>query len=120
MSDRFFHNLQRVATDFKEVFGIDLFKGLGDDVIKFGTLMFHRRHVYEHNGGEADERYISNSGDNVRVKQVLHEDQASAHKTANLVMQIGANLHKGFHEIFPPLDEPIRIYEAKKAKGWVT
>ncbi|HET7251769.1 MAG TPA: hypothetical protein VFI79_18140 [Gemmatimonadales bacterium] len=120
MTNRLFHDLRRVAADFKDVFDIDILGGFGDDEIAFGTLMFHRRHVYEHNGGEADERYIANSGDNVRVKQALHESQESTHRLANVISRLGTNLHKGFHEIFPPLDEPIKLYQTRKSKGWVT
>jgi hypothetical protein len=55
--------------------------------------MFHRRHVYEHNGGEADAKYIVDSGDNsVRLKQALSETQQSVHQFADL--------------IFPPEQEP--------------
>ncbi|OTP74276.1 hypothetical protein [Caballeronia sordidicola] len=37
---------------------------------------FHRRHVYEHNGGEVDERYLKESGDTtVWLKQHIHETQ---------------------------------------------
>ena len=32
--------------------------------------MFHRRHVYEHNGGEVDQNYLDKSGDTtVRLRQ---------------------------------------------------
>ena len=65
--------------------------------------MFHRRHVYEHNGGEVDEKYIRDSGDtSVRLKQVIRENQASALRIAEIVRTMGRNIHKGFHEIFPP------------------
>lgn len=103
-----FHNLSTTSEIFRNIFDIDILSGISKEDIDFATLMFHRRHVYEHNGGEADEKYIADSGDNVRLKQALRETQESAHRTANLVIRLGTNLHKGFHEIFPPLDEPIR------------
>lgn len=103
-----FHNLGSASEMFKNIFDIDIFSGISNDDIAFATLMFHRRHVYEHKGGEADEKYIADSGDNVRLKQALRETQESAHRTANLIMRLGANLHKGFQEIFPPLEEPIQ------------
>lgn len=90
---------------------------MSDEDVAFGMLMFHRRHVYEHKGGEADEKYIKDSGDNVRLKQALRETRESAHRTANLVIKLGANLHRGFHEIFPPLEEPIRLNEQRKRRG---
>ena len=105
-----FHNLETTSELFQNIFDIDTLKGISDKDIAFGKLMFHRRHVYEHKGGEADEKYIADSGDNVRLKQALRETQESAHRTANLVAKLGENLHKGFHEIFPPLEEPIQSY----------
>lgn len=117
MSGRLFHDLERVAADFKEVFDIDVLKGIEGDDLKFAVRMFHRRHVYEHKGGEADEKYISESGDNVRIKQVLHESQESAHRISSIVMKLGANVHGAFHEILPPLDDPIRRHTSMKKKG---
>lgn len=119
MANRLFHDLSRVAVDFREVFGIDILSGIDEGEVTFGKLMFHRRHVYEHNGGEADEKYIAATGDSVRVKQALRESQESTHRLANLISRLGTSLHKGFHEIFPPFDEPISHYEANKARGWV-
>jgi len=73
--------------------------------------MSHRRHVYEHLGGEADEKYIADSGDtSVRPKQVLHESQESAHRLVNVVVKMARRLHAGFHEIFPRNERPIRRF----------
>ena len=93
-----------------------MLKGLSQDDIAFAELMFHRRHVYEHKGGEADEKYISDSGDAVRVKQALRESQESANRIANVVIKLATNLHTGFHEICPPLDQPIQRHAKRKSK----
>lgn len=111
-----FHNLRHAAEMLSNMFDIDITKGMSEDDIAFASLMFHRRHVYEHKGGEADEKYIEDSGDKVRVKQALRETQATAHRIANIVARLVANLHKGFHEIFPPLDEPIQWHERRKRR----
>ena len=58
---KLFHNLKACAEDLNTVFDIKPFKSLRPEDIAFAVLMFHRRHVYEHNGGEADEKYIRNS-----------------------------------------------------------
>ena len=80
-----FHNLKKVAAEIKAVFDIDILDGIEASDEQFATLMFHRRHVYEHQGGEADEKYIVDSGDtSVRPKQALHETQESAHRLANV------------------------------------
>lgn len=99
---------------FRNIFDIDIFKGMSDEDIALAKLMFHRRHVYEHKGGEADEKYIADSGDNVRLKQALRETLESAHRTADLVTKLAANLYKGFTEMFPPLEGPIRWHESRR------
>jgi hypothetical protein len=103
-----FHNLGSIATEMKTVFDIDILKDMKQEDVAFATLMFHRRHIYEHNGGEADEKYVSDSGDTtVRLKQAIHESQGSAHRLAGLVLKMATNLHRDFHDIFPPDPEPI-------------
>lgn len=109
-----FHNLASAAEIFRAIFDIDILAGISAEDVAFATLMFHRRHVYEHKGSEADEKYIADSGDQVRVKQALHETQESAHRTASVVVKLAANLHRGFHEIFPPLEKPIQWHNRMK------
>lgn len=59
--------------------------------------------MYEHKGGEADEKYIVDRGDtSVRPKQALRETIDSAHRIAGLILRIATNLHRGFHETLPP------------------
>jgi hypothetical protein len=112
-----YHNLATASEIFRAIFDIDIQSGFSADDIAFITLMLHRRHVYEHKGGEADEKYIAHSGDHVRLKQALRETQESAHRTASLVIKLATNLQKGFHEIFPPLEEPIRWYDRTKRQS---
>lgn len=100
-----YHDLNKVSQTLEDVFDIDILKGLDLAEREFATRMFHRRHVYEHKGGEADEKYIADSGDDsVRVKQALTETQESANRIASVVLAMAKNLHSGFHEILPPID----------------
>lgn len=112
-----FHNLGAASEMFHNIFDIHILNGMSDEDVALATLMFHRRHVYEHKGGEADEKYIADSGENVRLKQALRETRESAHRTADLVTKVAANLHKGFTEIFPPLEGPILRHESRKSQG---
>ncbi len=116
-----FHNLEPAAEIFDDMFGIDILDGVSADDRAFGTRMFHRRHVYEHKGAEADEKYIADSGDNVRLKQALRETQESAHRTASFVLKLAGNLHRGFHELFPPREEPIKRHqeEVRRREEWM-
>ncbi len=105
-------HLATLRSELTADFEIDIVEGIDADEIAFAERMFHRRHVYEHLGGEADERYISESGDNsVRPKQALHETKESAHRFANVMRKIARNLHNGFHEILPPEEGPINSHQ---------
>jgi hypothetical protein len=112
-----FHNLDTACEIFRNIFDIDILSGMNDKDVAFSKRMFHRRHVYEHRGGEADDKYIEDSGEKVRLKQRLRETQESAHRTASLLVRLAMNLHKGFHTIFPPLKEPIRKHEDRAKKS---
>lgn len=112
---RLFHGLGRAVADFREVFDIDLAKAIPPADLEFATLMFHRRHVYEHNGGEADDKYIQDSGDtSVRPKQLIRESQETAERLAALVLKLGGNLVTGFHSIFAPEDAALRFKRGRR------
>jgi hypothetical protein len=110
-----FHNLATVTKEIEEAFDIELLRGVDPADVAFARLMFHRRHVYEHNGGEADDKYIEDSGDtSVRPKQALRETRESAHRIVSVVTRMARNLHHGFHEIFPPEQEPIDFHRRRR------
>ena len=112
-----FQNFGNVCHIFNEWFGVDLSEGMSDDDRDFVALRFHRRHVYEHNGGEADQKYIDDSGDtSVRVKQTIRESLEDAHRLLGLVLKAGRNLHEGFHEIIPPIAKPIDLHQEQLAR----
>jgi hypothetical protein len=112
---KLFHNLPAFADGLRTVFDIHVLRGLTEDEAAFAARMFFRRHVYEHNGGEVDARYIEASGDEtVRPKQVIRETRESASRLLDIIVKISRNLSVGFHEIFPPEAEPIR---RKRVRG---
>jgi len=103
-----FHNLKFCAETLKNIFDINVFKKFKKDDIDFVIRMFHRRHVYEHNGGEVDEKYIHDSGDiSVRPKQIIRENSKTATRIADLVVNMVKNIHDDFHDIFPPEDKAV-------------
>ncbi len=111
-----FLDLDQAVNSLRQAFEIDICEGFRDAELSAARLMFHRRHVYEHNGGEVDEKYLRDSGDaSVRLKQALRETQESAHNFASLVGRMAANLHKGFHDIFPPDPDPIAEFDAERS-----
>ena len=111
-----FHNLKEVSETFREYFDIDMCSGLKSSEIEFVARMFHRRHVYEHNGGEVDQKYLDDTGDTtVCLKQHIHETQENAHKLLNYLVKIVRNCHAAFHGLLPPIHEPIKAFEDRKA-----
>ena len=97
-----FHNLSLCEEALRDVFDINIFKNITEEDKKFAILMFHRRRVYEHFGGEVDDKYISQSGDtSVREKQKIHETQETVSRIASLSLKMGKNLYEGFHNILP-------------------
>ncbi|MBI5543792.1 MAG: hypothetical protein HY901_07900 [Deltaproteobacteria bacterium] len=112
-----FHDLNARAGELKTIFDIDVLKDLGAPDVTFAAMMFERRHVYEHNGGEADERYIQASGDSsVRPKQAIIETRENAHRLAGIVTKLGRNLHSGFHELLPVEEGPVKLEQERKAR----
>ncbi|WP_281993240.1 hypothetical protein [Sulfitobacter geojensis] len=112
-----FQNLERTRDALKDVFDIDILRRLSDSNIAFCIKMFHRRHVYEHLGGEADDKYIQATGDNVRLKQALTETQASVSDFCTQILKIAEELHVRFHEILPPLTEPIKRHKQNSSRA---
>jgi hypothetical protein len=117
LSTQSFHDLHEVRSTLREWFDIDVCAGMKDDEIRVVELMFHRRHVYEHNGGEVNQKYLDKSGDTtVRLKQHIRETQQGAHGLLGSLVKMARNVHSVFHELFPPIPEPIKAFEDKKAR----
>jgi hypothetical protein len=112
-----FHNLEDVCKIFKDWFDIDISAGIKADEFRLATVMFHRRHVYEHNGGEVDQKYLDNSGDStVRLKQHIRESKQGVHDLLSSLLKMVRNIHCTFHELIPPIPGPIKAFEDKKAR----
>lgn len=117
LTNKRFHNLQELVDTMSTYFDIDICAGMSNSEQNFASLMFLRRHVYEHNGGEVDQIYLDESGDSsVRLKQHISESKESVHNFLGALLKIAKNIHEGFHSLFPPLPEPIKAYEEKKER----
>jgi len=111
------HGLRPRRDDIQVVFGIDICRGLKTDDVDFAVMMFERRHIYEHNGGEADEQYLDKSGDgSVRLKQLVRESAENAMRLADMVLKLARNLHDGFHEMFPPAPLAIEMERDRRRR----
>ena len=86
-----------------EIYDIDPLRGISGGDTEFAAKMFSRRHVYEHNAGVADQKYLDESGDDsVTAGQAIREISANAARLGPLLLQMMSNIDAGFHSIFPP------------------
>jgi hypothetical protein len=85
-----------------------LLRGIDDD-LKFVEMMMERRHIFEHNGGVVDERYLRLSGDPAaKIGVIVRETRENAHRLIGILMRMAQNYHKDFHDIFTPTEWPVR------------
>jgi len=112
-----FHDLESATiSSMKSMFEIDLLRGVGAEVA-FAKMMMHRRHVYTHNGGVADEKYVRESGDpDAREGVLIRETQVNVHRLIGVLIRIVENVDSDFHEIFQPTEWPMRNYQAWQAR----
>ncbi|MEQ1775126.1 MAG: hypothetical protein ABL891_15220 [Burkholderiales bacterium] len=109
-----FHELKEIRQIFGQWFDINICEGVKDNECVALERMFYRRHVYEHNGGEVDQKYLDNSGDtSVVLKQRIHETLEGAHELLGSLVKMARNMHNGFQELFPPLEGPIEAFREK-------
>ena len=117
LSRQRFHDMEKASEILGAYFDIDIRAGLTEAEWKDATLKFHRRHVYEHSAGEVDQKYIDDTGDtSVQVKQRIREDRQEIHEFLGTLVRIARNLHAGFHDLFPPIREPIEQHEATQSR----
>lgn len=117
LQDHSYHELTEVRGLFREWFDIDICHGMRDGEIATAGRMFFRRHLYEHNGGVVDQKYLDNSQDpTVRLNQVIRETQDGAHTLLGSLLKMARNLHAGFHELIEVNDRAIKAFEEKKRR----
>jgi len=109
-----FHDVDSATIGaMKSMFDLDLLRGLADE-LPFIKLMMHRRHLYEHNAGVADERYVRESGDqDARLGILIRETQGNAHNLMGGLTRMIGNFDSDFHEIFQPTEWPINNHRGR-------
>lgn len=101
-----FHDVDKSEKFLKRYFDIDLLKGANTSDKQFVTMMFQRRHVYEHKAAVADARYLERSGDtSVKKGQAIRESGDHVQQLTEIVLRMATNVHEGFHQIIPPVQK---------------
>lgn len=110
-----FHDLVDVYDKFNAWFDIDIFYRISDEEQAFINKLLLRRHLYEHNGGEVDQKYLDKSGDtSVVLKQQIRERKEDVEHLLRLLLDVGRNVHNGFHALFPPEQGPIEAFSVQE------
>jgi hypothetical protein len=80
-------------------------------------MMLARRHVYEHDGGVATPRYVSESGDAAIVEgQLIRETQENAHRLAGHLNRALRSLDADFHEVIGFYDFWIKAEDDRRRR----
>lgn len=97
-----FHNLDKFEKLLSDCFDINLLQGMTADRA-FVKKMFFRRHVYEHDGGVATQRYVEESGDaGIEKGDLIRETAENAHKFIGCLNRMITTFETDFHEMIEP------------------
>ena len=91
-----FQNIDKANKLLEQWFGIELFSGVSLDDQRFLNIMFNRRHVFTHKGGQIDKEYVDNTGDTtVRVHEVIRFRSKEIRRLIPLIKTCSENLLSG-------------------------
>lgn len=97
-----FQIIEKGSDLFKALCGFGYEQWLTDDELRQMNVMFQRRHLYEHNGGIVDTKYVEKSGDQTyRVGQRIVAQKADVVRFISIAKKLGEGL-KSVH-----LGEPL-------------
>src|ERR1019366_6165950 len=88
-----FQNIALAVEQLEQWYAFDLRKGVGTGELVFLDLMFKRRHLFTHNAGRVDEKYLQDTADRTHE---LNEAVVLAAEEMNrlvvLIRKLGSNL----------------------------
>lgn len=111
-----FHNLDKFESLMSNCFDINILQGMAADRT-FVKKMFYRRHVYEHDGGVASQRYVEESGDvGIEIGDLIRETADNAHKFIGCLNRMITTFENDFHEMLEPEAFCIEIEKERKER----
>ena len=88
-----FQNLAAVVDQLQQWYAFDLRKGLLPDELAFVDLMFRRRHLFTHNAGRVDEKYLREAGDtSFELNELVVLTGADMDRLLPALRKLGSNL----------------------------
>ena len=95
-----FQNVIAAAKELDKWYGFDFLEGISKSDRSFLHLHFNRRHLFTHNAGRVDKRYIEITKDEtVRLNQVLRVKSKEIDRLIKLLRQLGRKLIYGYESI---------------------
>lgn len=112
-----FHNLEKFNKLLETCFDINLLTGMNSDR-NFVNKMFLRRHVYEHDGGVATDRYVRESGESdIQQGDLIRETRDNVHKFIGCLNRMISTFEADFHELFEPEPFCIDIEKERRSRS---
>ena len=95
-----FQQIRAAQEKLRQWLGLDLFESLSPADITFLDLMVHRRHVFVHNSGRIDQKYLDATRDGtVRLNQVITVRSEEIRRLIRILRQCAKNLFAGYEAI---------------------
>lgn len=95
-----FQRIRGAAKRLDDWFGFRLLDGLTQDQQEFLVVMLEKRHVFVHNGGRADQRYLDKSGDtSARLNQTLAVTRIEIETLVKVLRRVCERLIREFDSI---------------------
>tara|TARA_R110000868_G_scaffold545_1_gene4026 strand:- start:179 stop:1315 length:1137 start_codon:yes stop_codon:yes gene_type:complete len=102
--------IESIDAVFGTIFDIQLVKAVKIEHTQQFNKMLSRRHVYEHNGGMVDQKYIDDTNDStVKVGQLIFENRQDVHQFISQIAAVCDALHVGVHTILKPDKQAIAL-----------
>jgi hypothetical protein len=95
-----FQQIKTANEKLRQWFDIEMFEGMEATDISFLDLMVQRRHVFVHNSGRVDQKYLAATGDQtVRLNQVIVVQRDEIARLLPLLRRCAKNLFAGFESL---------------------
>jgi hypothetical protein len=103
------HKLNDTVCRLDKHFGFQLRRTVGDAALATAHRMVARRHLHEHRQGRVDQQYLDETGDDLRIGQILKEDKDEVFGFIGILQKLGKSMTGSFHELFPPDQAAIEV-----------
>jgi DNA-directed RNA polymerase subunit RPC12/RpoP len=95
-----FENIVKASEYINQWFGFDILKDIDSESRTFLNIMFSRRHVFAHNAGRIDQKYLHETGEtSVKMNQLIRLKKSELGRLLPLIKQVATNLINGVESI---------------------